>query len=132
MQGVEAAAECDGLRSKLQELAAASRCRAEEVDEAEGLQVVALWHDLTQRPLLQAVLVPVVLDVKELEALHHVDGAAQVIEHRVDHFGGSAAELLANENVRRGEQSFAHYIVHKCVMLILTEALVNLLIVELN
>ena len=37
---------------------------------------MALWHDLTQRPLLQAVLVTVVLDRDALEALHAVDGAA--------------------------------------------------------
>ena len=63
MQRVETAAECDGLRSKFQELATASRCCVvAEVVEFEGVQVVALWHDLTQRPRLQVVLVPVAID----------------------------------------------------------------------
>ena len=62
MQGAETAAEGDGLRSKFQELATASRCRVAEAVELEGVEVVALWHDLTQRPLLQVVLVRVILD----------------------------------------------------------------------
>ena len=81
MQGLETAAEGDGLRGKLQELATASRCRVFEAYEFEGVEVVALWDDLTQRPLLQAVLVLVPLDCEALEALHSVNGAAQVIKH---------------------------------------------------
>ena len=109
MQGAETAAEGDGLGSKLQELATICRCRVEE-EEFEGVEVVALWHDLTQRPLLQAVLVLVTLDGDALEALHPVNGAAKVIEHRVDHLGGRALEEITDENVRRGHQFFAQCI----------------------
>ena len=62
MQGAETAAEGNGLRSKFQELATASWCRVAEAVELEGVEVVALWHDLTQRPLLQDVLVTVVFN----------------------------------------------------------------------
>ena len=97
---------------------------------------MALWHDLTQRPLLQAVLVPVVLDREVLEAFHPVDGAAQVIEHRVDHLGRCALEamfffILTNVNVCRGQQSFVRYIVLKCFRLIMIDACVDLHVVEL-
>ena len=131
MQGAETAAECDGLRSKLQELATASRCRAEVV-EFERVEVVALWHDLTQRPILQAVLVLVVPNREALEALHPVNSAAQVIEHRIDHLGGRALEVFANENVLRRLQSFAQCIVQEGLRLILSEAFVDLLVVELD
>ena len=49
---------------------------------------MAFWHDLIQRLLLQAIIVIVVFDSFALEALNPVDGAAQVVEHRVDHLGG--------------------------------------------
>ena len=93
---------------------------------------MALWHDLTQRPILQAVLVSVALDREALEALHPVDGAAQVIEHRVDNLGGRAAEALTNENVLRRLQFFTQCIEQEGLRLILSEACVDLHIVELD
>ena len=129
MQKLETGAECDGLRSKLQELATASGCRFSEVDEFEGVQVVALWHDLTQRPLLQAVLVPVAIDCEALKALHSVNGVAKVVKYRVDHLGRCALEVTTDENVCRGEQFFALCTALKGVRIILTEAFVDLHIV---
>ena len=93
---------------------------------------MALWHDLTQRPLLQAVLVTVVIDREVSEAFFLVNRAAQVIEHRVDNLGGRTPELITNEDVCRGQQSFAQNPVYKRLGLILTEALVDLHIVELD
>ena len=64
--------------------------------------------------------------------MYSVNGASQVIEHRVYHLGRSALEVFTNVNVCRGRQSLALNPVHKCVGLILTEASVNLHIVELD
>ena len=93
---------------------------------------MALWHDLTKRPFLQAVLVFVPLDREALEALHPVDSAAQVIEHGVDNLRGRALEELANENVLRRLQSLAQCIEQEGLRLILSEACVDLHIVELD
>ena len=67
-----------------------------------------------------------------MEAFHPVNGAAQVIEHRVDNLGGSALEAITNENVCRKLKFLAHYILLKYLRLILSEACVDLHIVELD
>ena len=57
---------------------------------------------------------------------------AKVVKYRVDHLGRCALEVTTDENVCRGEQFFALCTALKGVRIILTEAFVDLHIVELD
>ena len=73
VQGANASARIDCLRSEFDELSNVIIFRFVEVVKLEGLEVVYLEDELPQRPLLQLVLVPEIIDRQVLEALLFVD-----------------------------------------------------------
>ena len=87
VQGAKTSARIDCLRSEFEELAAVIICRERKLEKFEGFEVVCLEDELPQRPLLQLVLVPEILDNEVLEALFFVDCAAKLVNHRVKYLG---------------------------------------------
>ena len=63
-----------------------------ETLDLERLQVVTFEDKLTQRPLLQVVLVCEALDSEALEALLLINGVTEFFEHRVHNLRRCAAE----------------------------------------
>ena len=68
MQRVEAVAISGNLSSEFEELAAVIICCISQDGNFEGFKVMCLEEELLQRPLLQPILVPVILDNEVLEA----------------------------------------------------------------
>ena len=68
MQRVEAVAISGNLSSEFEELPAVIICCISQDGNFEGFKVMCLEEELHQRPLLQPILVPVILDNEVLEA----------------------------------------------------------------
>ena len=87
MEPVEALAICGSLSSDFEELAAVASCRSRKEEKFEGFEVVCLEDELPQRPLLQLVLVPEILDNEVLEALLFVYCAPKLVNYRIKYLG---------------------------------------------
>ena len=97
--------------------------------------MVYLEGELPQRPLLQFVQVPELLDRQVLEALLFVDCKPKLVYHRVKDFGRTGSEsdlILTHANFDIGNGLILDHRVHlvECVSGVLHEARVHLLPVE--
>ena len=61
--------------------------RVKQVCKFEGFELVCLEDELPQRPLLQLVRVPEIIDNDVLEALFFVDCTPKLVNHRVEYLG---------------------------------------------